>query len=67
MMLLKFDSAFAASVTAGKGFSLTVSAVGAGRLTNIHCDIQTELDKCSKEFLLKKHHNSYSYNLIDEA
>lgn len=31
MMLLKFDSAFAASATAGKGFSLTVTPVGAGR------------------------------------
>ncbi|XP_055996867.1 MAM and LDL-receptor class A domain-containing protein 1-like isoform X2 [Ostrea edulis] len=30
MMLLKFDSAFAASATAGKGFSLTVTPVGAG-------------------------------------
>ena len=36
MMLLKFDSAFAASATPGKGFSLTVKPVGGGRLTDIH-------------------------------
>ncbi|XP_055997984.1 MAM and LDL-receptor class A domain-containing protein 1-like [Ostrea edulis] len=30
MMLLKFDSAFAATATAGKGFSLTLTAVGPG-------------------------------------
>ena len=29
-MLLKFDSAFAATASAGKGFSLTVSAIGLG-------------------------------------
>lgn len=31
LMLLKFDSAFASTATAGKGFSLTVSSVGAGK------------------------------------
>nr|XP_022288523.1 MAM and LDL-receptor class A domain-containing protein 1-like [Crassostrea virginica] len=30
MMLLKFDSAFGATASAGKGFSLTVSAIGLG-------------------------------------
>ena len=31
MMLLKFDSAFASSASAGKGFSLTVSTRGTGK------------------------------------
>lgn len=31
LMLLKFDSAFASTATAGKGFNLTVSSVGGGK------------------------------------
>lgn len=33
MMLLKLDSVFASSATAGKGFNLTVKSVGAGNKT----------------------------------
>lgn len=43
MMLLKFDSAFASSATAGKGFNLTVKSVGAGNETGSH------------EFLTQRH------------
>lgn len=42
MMLLKFDSAFASSATAGKGFNLTVKSVGAGNETGSHEFFNTE-------------------------